>query len=267
MQVHNGGRRARRDAEPHVPRRRVAVAVGVVGEGVVGDELIDEDLLAAVEAAAEEADRVGVAEQGDEPDLVDQRRHHPAAAIAVFVVAAPESLEGHERRRVRQEPPDVDCSVVNAILVLLNWSSQTVEFNEPNSTFFSLFSSQACMHSCCITAGATRSQTGDWDRNRWLFETKGTYGYGNAIWPKENDADNGGGGAGGGGSLGGHDGLPAEFTSKPWRPLTRKLKIPAGILSPYMYCSTSLHLHIICSCSDSYGCWAWLSPGHMGDEL
>ncbi|VAI68776.1 unnamed protein product [Triticum turgidum subsp. durum] len=72
----------------------------------------------------------------------------------------------------------------------------------------------------------TRSQTGDWDHNRWLFETKGTYGYGNAIWPKENDADNGGGGGGG-------DGQPPEFTSKPWRPLTRKLKIPAGILSPY----------------------------------
>ncbi|VAI68778.1 unnamed protein product [Triticum turgidum subsp. durum] len=76
----------------------------------------------------------------------------------------------------------------------------------------------------------TRSQTGDWDHNRWLFETKGTYGYGNAIWPKENDADNGGGGGGG---HGGPDGQPPEFTSKPWRPLTRKLKIPAGILSPY----------------------------------
>uniref|UniRef100_A0A8R7UYL6 Cellulose synthase-like protein D2 n=1 Tax=Triticum urartu TaxID=4572 RepID=A0A8R7UYL6_TRIUA len=79
----------------------------------------------------------------------------------------------------------------------------------------------------------TRSQTGDWDHNRWLFETKGTYGYGNAIWPKENDADNGGGGGGGGGGHGGPDGQPPEFTSKPWRPLTRKLKIPAGILSPY----------------------------------
>lgn len=78
----------------------------------------------------------------------------------------------------------------------------------------------------------TRSQTGDWDHNRWLFETKGTYGYGNAIWPKENEVDNGGGGGGGGG-LGGGDGQPAEFTSKPWRPLTRKLKIPAGVLSPY----------------------------------
>jgi hypothetical protein len=81
----------------------------------------------------------------------------------------------------------------------------------------------------------TRSQTGDWDHNRWLFETKGTYGYGNAIWPKENEVDNGGGGGGGGGGLSGADGRPAEFTSKPWRPLTRKLKIPAAILSPYRY--------------------------------
>lgn len=73
----------------------------------------------------------------------------------------------------------------------------------------------------------TRSmtQTGDFDHNRWLFETKGTYGYGNAIWPKENVGD--------GSTGGGSDGQPAELTSKPWRPLTRKLKIPAAILSPY----------------------------------
>ncbi|KAK9144231.1 hypothetical protein Sjap_004134 [Stephania japonica] len=69
-----------------------------------------------------------------------------------------------------------------------------------------------------------RSQTGDFDHNRWLFETKGTYGYGNAIWPKE-------------GGLNGKDddGIsePAELSNKPWRPLTRKLKIPAAVLSPY----------------------------------
>jgi hypothetical protein len=47
--------------------------------------------------------------------------------------------------------------------------------------------------------------------------------------------DNGNGGGGGGGGLTGADGQPAEFTSKPWRPLTRKLKIPAAILSPYRY--------------------------------
>lgn len=63
-----------------------------------------------------------------------------------------------------------------------------------------------------------RSHTGDFDHNRWLFETKGTYGYGNAIWPKEGSDD---------------ASDPAELMSKPWRPLTRKLKIPAAILSPY----------------------------------
>lgn len=68
-----------------------------------------------------------------------------------------------------------------------------------------------------------RSQTGDFDHNRWLFETKGTYGYGNAIWPKEGDFGNG------------KDDVsePTELMSRPWRPLTRKLKIPAAVLSPY----------------------------------
>lgn len=78
-------------------------------------------------------------------------------------------------------------------------------------------------------SGLMRSQTGDFDHNRWLFETKGTYGYGNAIWPKEggfgnDNSDNGGSGGGG---------EPAELVSKPWRPLTRKLKIPAAVISPY----------------------------------
>ncbi|CAA2968067.1 cellulose synthase D3 [Olea europaea subsp. europaea] len=69
-----------------------------------------------------------------------------------------------------------------------------------------------------------RSQTGDFDHNRWLFETKGTYGYGNAIWPKEGRFENGK-----------DDDFvePTELVNKPWRPLTRKLKIPAAILSPY----------------------------------
>ncbi|CAM8989706.1 unnamed protein product [Rhodiola kirilowii] len=69
----------------------------------------------------------------------------------------------------------------------------------------------------------TRSQTGDFDHNRWLFETNGTYGYGNAIWPKD--------GVFGDDNHDVHE--PSELVSKPWRPLTRKLKIPAGVLSPY----------------------------------
>ncbi|KDP21765.1 hypothetical protein JCGZ_00552 [Jatropha curcas] len=68
-----------------------------------------------------------------------------------------------------------------------------------------------------------RSQTGDFDHNRWLFETRGTYGYGNAIWPTD------------GGFGSGQDEVaePKELMNKPWRPLTRKLKIPAAIISPY----------------------------------
>lgn len=66
-----------------------------------------------------------------------------------------------------------------------------------------------------------RSQTGsDFDHNRWLFETKGTYGYGNAIWPKDDDKND-------------ESGESLDLLNKPWRPLTRKLKIPAAILSPY----------------------------------
>ncbi|KAG8649083.1 cellulose synthase-like protein D3 [Manihot esculenta] len=69
-----------------------------------------------------------------------------------------------------------------------------------------------------------RSHTGDFDHNRWLFETKGTYGYGNAIWPND---------AGFGNGKDEEVAEPKEFISKPWRPLTRKLKIPAAVISPY----------------------------------
>lgn len=71
-----------------------------------------------------------------------------------------------------------------------------------------------------------RSQTGDFDHNRWLFETRGTYGYGNAIWPKDGVFGNG---------KEDDASEPQELVSKPWRPLTRKLKIPAAVLSPYRY--------------------------------
>lgn len=79
-------------------------------------------------------------------------------------------------------------------------------------------------------SGLMRSLTGDFDHNRWLFETKGTYGYGNAIWPKEGGF---GSDSGDGIANGDNGGEPAEFVSKPWRPLTRKLKIPAAVISPY----------------------------------
>ncbi|XP_078432376.1 cellulose synthase like D4 [Wolffia australiana] len=68
-----------------------------------------------------------------------------------------------------------------------------------------------------------RGQTGELDPNRWLFETKGTYGYGSAFWDKE-DAGGGGGGGGGGPPLAGDES---------WKPLSRRIPMPAAIISPY----------------------------------
>ncbi|XP_073279212.1 cellulose synthase-like protein D1 [Primulina huaijiensis] len=67
-----------------------------------------------------------------------------------------------------------------------------------------------------------RSQTQDFDHNRWLFETKGKYGIGNAFWQQDEDSFD-------------HDtGMSMQdFMDKPWKPLTRKIKVPAGVLSPY----------------------------------
>lgn len=68
-----------------------------------------------------------------------------------------------------------------------------------------------------------RSQTQDFDHNRWLFETKGTYGVGNAYWSE-------------GESYGPDTGLSmSDFMDKPWKPLTRKIPVPAAVLSPYRY--------------------------------
>lgn len=66
-----------------------------------------------------------------------------------------------------------------------------------------------------------RTQTGDFDHNRWLFETKGTYGVGNAYWSEEEAYDRHG------------DISMQDFMDKPWKPLTRKVKVPPSILSPY----------------------------------
>ena len=70
-----------------------------------------------------------------------------------------------------------------------------------------------------------RNQTGEFDHNRWLFETRGTYGYGNAFWPQDDmygdDMDEG------------LQGGMIENMDKPWKPLSRKMSIPAAIISPY----------------------------------
>ncbi|GMH28247.1 hypothetical protein Nepgr_030090 [Nepenthes gracilis] len=66
-----------------------------------------------------------------------------------------------------------------------------------------------------------RSQTGDFDHNRWLFQTKGKYGIGTAYWSEEDAYDM-------------DDGMTKnDFLDKPWKPLTRKIKVPFVIISPY----------------------------------
>ncbi|KAJ7977620.1 Cellulose synthase [Quillaja saponaria] len=64
----------------------------------------------------------------------------------------------------------------------------------------------------------------DFDHSRWLFETKGTYGYGNAVWPKD--------GYGVGSGVNGFEN-PPDFRERCGRPLTRKVGVSAAILSPY----------------------------------
>ncbi|KVH94697.1 Cellulose synthase [Cynara cardunculus var. scolymus] len=65
----------------------------------------------------------------------------------------------------------------------------------------------------------------DFDHTRWLFETNGTYGFGNAVWPRE-ECHRGGGG------LDQYE-SPPMFNDRRNRPLTRKVGISAAILSPY----------------------------------
>ncbi|KAI3459627.1 hypothetical protein Pfo_016290 [Paulownia fortunei] len=66
-----------------------------------------------------------------------------------------------------------------------------------------------------------RSQTHDFDHNHWLFETKGKYGFGNAFWQDNASFDR-------------DTGMSMQdFMNKPWKPLTRKIKVPPGVLSPY----------------------------------
>ncbi|KAG6524762.1 cellulose synthase-like protein D5 [Zingiber officinale] len=69
-------------------------------------------------------------------------------------------------------------------------------------------------------------QPGDFDHNSWLFETKGTYGYGNAVWHRDGNA---------GGDRAEHNGFeePPDFEGKCRRPLTRKKGVSQAILSPY----------------------------------
>ena len=72
--------------------------------------------------------------------------------------------------------------------------------------------------------------TSEFDHARWLFESRGTYGYGNAVWPK--DSAQGYGGAGAAAAAAG-SAAPDFGKAHRRQPLSRKKGISAGIISPY----------------------------------
>ncbi|KAJ7539233.1 hypothetical protein O6H91_11G082100 [Diphasiastrum complanatum] len=69
------------------------------------------------------------------------------------------------------------------------------------------------------------NQSSEFDHSGWLFETKGTYGYGNAVWPKDDPYLQANGGEKNGG--------PPDFDDKSKQPLCRQASVSAAILSPY----------------------------------
>ncbi|GAV83167.1 Cellulose_synt domain-containing protein [Cephalotus follicularis] len=62
--------------------------------------------------------------------------------------------------------------------------------------------------------GANPAKSSDFDYSAYMNEAKGTYGFGNAVW---NGSDDGG----------------INIKDKKWKPITRKVKISAAILTPY----------------------------------
>lgn len=86
------------------------------------------------------------------------------------------------------------------------------------------------VHSIKMPTPSGNGKPGEFDHARWLFETKGTYGYGNALWPKNN-----GHGAAAAGATSGFVGIeePPNFGARCRRPLTRKTSVSQAILSPY----------------------------------
>lgn len=84
-----------------------------------------------------------------------------------------------------------------------------------------------------LVKSAESSLPNEFDYTHFLYESKKSYGYGNAVWPKdaENGEDNGGVG-----------GEPKVFSEKQWKPLTRKWNVSAVILSPYRYAISSFFL-------------------------
>ncbi|GAU34728.1 hypothetical protein TSUD_17010 [Trifolium subterraneum] len=72
------------------------------------------------------------------------------------------------------------------------------------------------------TNGSKQNGNGEFDQNKWLFESEGTYGVGNAYWSPDDDDENGDVQ---------HAVLDGDEES--WKPLCRVIPIPSGIISPY----------------------------------
>eukprot|EP00250_Pteridium_aquilinum_P015370 c22547_g1_i1 orf=325-3750(-) len=100
---------------------------------------------------------------------------------------------------------------------------------EPGSPTLSLFGFESRMDRRLSLVKSSKSQmlmaaqNLDFDHSRWLYETKGTYGYGNALRPQEGSLDD----------REGFEDAFTEFKEKMSRPLSREVKIRAAIISPY----------------------------------
>ncbi|MCO5565207.1 hypothetical protein L7F22_018880 [Adiantum nelumboides] len=103
------------------------------------------------------------------------------------------------------------------------------ESYEPGSPTLSLPSLEPRIDRRLSVMKSTKSQmlmsanSLEFDHDHWLYETKGTYGYGNALKRQQGSYD---------GSEGFEDAF-IEFKEKMSRPLAREVKIRATILGPY----------------------------------
>ncbi|KAF7042893.1 hypothetical protein CFC21_052375 [Triticum aestivum] len=87
------------------------------------------------------------------------------------------------------------------------------------------------VHSIKMPMPSSNGKPADFDHARWLFETKGTYSYGNALWP-ENEHGGGGNSAWATSRFVGIE-EPPNFGARCCRPLMRKTSVSQAILSPY----------------------------------
>lgn len=133
----------------------------------------------------------------DAPEVDDHYHHHESSMNDVRALPSP-----HQSDSARIDSSRIDSGRVERRLSLLKTSPHQNQ-----------------------TGGDT------FDHARWLYETKGTYGYGNAVWPTDDSymGVDGGGDPG----LGFSGAPPPSFNNKGKRPLSRKVAIAAGVISPY----------------------------------